>query len=558
MKSEIVSITKPIQADLLELTPEQFIVYQARVSSPNNQHNHDTGEKLLRYCLENGHWSVFDMVDVTFEIHTSRAIMAQILRHSSFKFQEFCVAGSTMITFESPGAIEKGKRGAFKRPISKLYEMQEAKKPIPSRVRVFDEKNKIFTTASVKKVFQTGVKQTFRVTLENGRHIECTKEHKFLTENGFISLEDAVGLTIKGSVVCMAKSDTFLACNGEIAYRNKDWMLQAKLNSISEKTGLKGIAEAANVSYHTIRKWLKILGLQYTKLEVANYCDAWNKGLKGYRLGPHSEATIEKMKKSARKGPESNLWRGGSCRRERLKIADWCNSNRTKFLRDSNYKCVKCGGSKKLELHHIKTVADRPDLAYELSNIEVLCSECHREHHNTNGDRKIWRSRSRGNALTTRWSKVRHIELVGDQMTYDLEVDHESHNYVGNGIVVHNSQRYSEVKDFDFSDLEIRLKHEGGNRQGSGEPNPEMTHAAMQVLRNNALMYSFLVEDNAAPESARMVLPLCTPTRAYMKGSVRSWITYFWQRRSAHAQKASSPSSQSTSHCARQSRMLDR
>jgi len=89
MKSEIISITKTIKADLLELTPEEFIVWQARISSPHNQDNHATGHKLLRYCLTNGHWSVFDMVDVTFEVHTSRAIMAQILRHSSFRFQEF-------------------------------------------------------------------------------------------------------------------------------------------------------------------------------------------------------------------------------------------------------------------------------------------------------------------------------------------------------------------------------------------------------------------------------------------------------------------------------------
>lgn len=89
MKAEIVSITKPVKSELLQLSPEQFIVYQARVSSPHNQHQHDTGHKLLRYCLREGHWSVFDMVDVTFEIQTSRAIMAQILRHHSFRFQEF-------------------------------------------------------------------------------------------------------------------------------------------------------------------------------------------------------------------------------------------------------------------------------------------------------------------------------------------------------------------------------------------------------------------------------------------------------------------------------------
>lgn len=88
MKATLVSYTHPI-GDLGHLTPEEFIAYQARVSSPQNQDKHDTAFKLLSYCLRNGHWSVFDMVDVTFEIETSRAIMAQVLRHWSFRFQEF-------------------------------------------------------------------------------------------------------------------------------------------------------------------------------------------------------------------------------------------------------------------------------------------------------------------------------------------------------------------------------------------------------------------------------------------------------------------------------------
>jgi thymidylate synthase (FAD) len=49
--------------------------------------------------------------------------------------------------------------------------------------------------------------------------------------------------------------------------------------------------------------------------------------------------------------------------------------------------------------------------------------------------------------------------------------------------------------------------------------------------------YKRLLDAEIAPESARMLLPLATMTKAYMKGSVRSWITYFWQRLSAHAQK---------------------
>ena len=45
--------------------------------------------------------------------------------------------------------------------------------------------------------------------------------------------------------------------------------------------------------------------------------------------------------------------------------------------------------------------------------------------------------------------------------------------------------------------------------------------------------YNFLLEQGVAKECARFVLPLATPTRIYMTGSVRSWIHYI-QLRSAH------------------------
>lgn len=70
-------------------TAEDLIVYCARVSNPKNQYNWATGPKLLRYCIEHGHWSVFEQASMTVEITTSRAISAQILRHRSFHFQEF-------------------------------------------------------------------------------------------------------------------------------------------------------------------------------------------------------------------------------------------------------------------------------------------------------------------------------------------------------------------------------------------------------------------------------------------------------------------------------------
>lgn len=87
MNVKLVAVTKPIIEGLV--TAEDLIVYTARVSNPSNQMNTDTGAKLIKYCIKNKHWSIFDQAEMTVEIKTSRAIAAQILRHWSFDFQEF-------------------------------------------------------------------------------------------------------------------------------------------------------------------------------------------------------------------------------------------------------------------------------------------------------------------------------------------------------------------------------------------------------------------------------------------------------------------------------------
>lgn len=90
MKVKLVSVTFPlIEVEEKTLTPEEYITYIARVSNPQNQSNLDTAEKLLNYCIKKQHWSIFEQVDFTIEIQTSKAISAQILRHRSATFQEF-------------------------------------------------------------------------------------------------------------------------------------------------------------------------------------------------------------------------------------------------------------------------------------------------------------------------------------------------------------------------------------------------------------------------------------------------------------------------------------
>ena len=78
------------KVSLISLTPdaEQTMAFIARVSNPKNQNN-ENFSNLLKYCIKNEHWSVFEQSFMTLEINTTRGIAAQILRHRSFTFQEF-------------------------------------------------------------------------------------------------------------------------------------------------------------------------------------------------------------------------------------------------------------------------------------------------------------------------------------------------------------------------------------------------------------------------------------------------------------------------------------
>jgi len=91
------------QVKIVSVSPnaEEQIAYCARVSNPANQKN-DKFAGLLRYCIKNKHWSIFEHAYLTLEINTTLAIATQILRHRSFTFQQFSqrYADSTALSTE--------------------------------------------------------------------------------------------------------------------------------------------------------------------------------------------------------------------------------------------------------------------------------------------------------------------------------------------------------------------------------------------------------------------------------------------------------------------------
>lgn len=79
-----------MNTSVIWVTPdaERLLGEIARVSNPDNQKNPSVSG-LIGYMLRHGHWSPFEMVNMTVEINCPRDIARQILRHASCRFQEF-------------------------------------------------------------------------------------------------------------------------------------------------------------------------------------------------------------------------------------------------------------------------------------------------------------------------------------------------------------------------------------------------------------------------------------------------------------------------------------
>ena len=132
---------------------------------------------------------------------------------------------------------------------------------------------------------------------------------------------------------------------------------------------------------------------------------------------------------------------------------------------------------------------------------------------------------------------------VFEQATMTLEI--ETTRAIAAQILRHRSftfqefsQRYADSQLLETIELPELRRQDSKNRQNSiDDLDPKVVdilNRQMNTLFSSAFaLYNQMLEDGVAKECARMVLPLCTPTKLYMTGSCRSWIHYI-NLRSAH------------------------
>jgi thymidylate synthase (FAD) len=424
------------------------------------------------------------------------------------------------------------------------------------RLRVLDEETGEFTVGHVGEVIKKGIQPVYRLTLADDKELILTENHRVLTTAGWMTMGAAVGLQGTGESITMSRSCRLMT-NGAIAYRDREWLADRR----REGKSVSEIAFEAGCSYHTIRKWLRIHELKFSPQERAHRTP-WNKGRSGYRTSLVVNEKHRDAIRLARSGSRSNFWRCGVTS-ERASIGSWAHDQAAKVHSQYDYTCQGCrrrGG--KLHVHHIVPLWLDASRARDIGNLITLCGACHRAVHRTEETERSfarryehrigfaageWTKTRTGFTLIAHPVAVRAIAYVGLRQTYDLTVAGPWHNFVANGVVVHNSfnefsLRYAKASD-DFyvperADVRTQVGKPGAySFEPVDDALAEHTRAQLGVVYDHAYaVYEELVEAGVARELARSVLPVGAYTQFYWTVNARALMNFVSLRNSEFAQ----------------------
>lgn len=394
---------------------EGFVVHE-RDKWPSEER---CGEILITNLLKGGrgHYGPLEHPQIVFNIGWfPHSTMQQIRTHRvGVSFDVQCLAGDTEVTFvHASGGLRKIK-------IAELYDLwTNGEKANRSRnirgrngeppgtyrrncktrlkkmaLRVLNEDTGNFEIGHIREVMCSGEQPVYRLTLADGKTLDCTTNHRLYTSQGWQRMGDAVGLVADTNhqVLALTK-DCELMVNGVVRpdalYSQKNW-LKAQIDQgltarqIAEQCGASAevirywakhfhlqlpsgrrrglktmvgnglyrdktwlqdqlaqglhadeIATLAGCSIETVKKWVYAHGLTLNKRPPGTD-SPWNKGFKGYKLAL-SPKSLEQRRANAKtftkRGADSNFWKGGTAT-EREMISAWTRQVAPRYMSNS-------------------------------------------------------------------------------------------------------------------------------------------------------------------------------------------------------------------------------
>jgi hypothetical protein len=181
----------------------------------------------------------------TLEVTFPRFVLAEFNTH-----RQFCLDGETRLYFDLPKAKSKRTTRRSSMTLREIYDEWQ-REGAPSlramNLRSCDEETGLIEQTHICNVTYSGKRVVFRLTLADGKQIAATADHLFLTDRGWLRLEDAAGLTLSAGGVASWSNPANFAVNGVEAHRDAAW-LQARRD---DGRSARAIAETRGVSLDT-------------------------------------------------------------------------------------------------------------------------------------------------------------------------------------------------------------------------------------------------------------------------------------------------------------------
>jgi thymidylate synthase (FAD) len=465
---------------------------------------------------ERGHYGPLEHAQIVLNAGWfPHSVMQQARTHRvGVSFDCQCLAGDTQLT-----VLRKDGKICHRLSLEQLYQRWQNDPAAVKRLRIrsLDEERNAYTTNHIDAVICSGVKPTFLVKLADGKSIRCTKEHRILSVNGWQTLGE---LSVGDRVMVNGQP----TADAPVTYQNKAWLEERFSRGLIPRE----LAMEAGVSTEAIKKWAYHHGLSWTHR-------VWNKGTR-YNINISQEererrqwhARVNLGRVERPKGADHPSWKTALSPEKRA--YNWLKYARPGLIERAGNRCQDCNAqSSRLHCHHILPVDVRPELGCDETNIRVLCPACHKRTH----------------ALSAHPMQIVSITPAGECATYDIAMQAPHHNFVANGIVVHNSMRYTSQRIIDVAtrdrDIEevFYLRPEGTytDRQGARyEYTRSMRLMDLSRCYDAAAHYAHQLRQGMAEEHARGMLPFDYRQHFVVSFTLRALLHFLDLRSKADAQ----------------------
>jgi len=461
-----------------------------------------SADKFVDRLYKSGHHAMLEFCDATVIYSCDRGMSHEQVRHRLASFAQECVSGSTKVH--------------KKWSVKQLYDRSQTAmgREYNSRLllRSVDSVGNIVQN-KMKDIWLVGKRPVFRLMTKLGYSIDVTSEHRFCMKDGSeirlseLNVGDRVLVNGRPAAIKIphedveamylqeAMSPSEIADTLCVPYRSvlnclhKQGVFQRRLN---DKNKEKYTKNHTNDSYEKMRCSIKE---QYKNGRMA-----WNKGLSEDDPSVFIQAeSLRKNHYDNRPLEENSNWKGG---------VDSGVARRRKAEVDA---CELCSFQGFLEVHHI----DKNTKNNTPKNLVKVCRNCHKKLHFG------WHI-----GMVAHEDEVISITPLGFEDVFDIEMCSPYHNFVGNGIVTHNSTRYCSYNKSKF-DGEITVIEQPSIAAAEGSKGAVAKATYEQAALYAEEAYKKLLECGIKPQEARAVLPIGLRTRIAVKANLREWLTIF-------------------------------